>query len=55
MKQQMKTFIRELRRLTGVSDAYAVAAWYTMNHPDNPAAAALEYYHRFFEMSLRSS
>jgi len=45
----METFVNKLRKLTGVSREYAVAAWFTMNYPENPKQAAVQYYRRFFK------
>lgn len=45
----MNIFVNELIKIAGVSEAYAVAAWYTMPHATrNPTAAAHEYNRRYF-------
>jgi len=48
----MNAFIKELRKLTGVSIEYATAVWYTMNQPSNPKQAAMLYYRLFFKKDI---
>ncbi len=45
----MKTFISELIAITGVSEEYAIAAWFTLDAcgKDNPRQSAKIYAHRF--------
>lgn len=44
----MNQFIKELRRITGVSEEYANAAWYTIHSTESPVVAANYYANRFY-------
>ncbi len=45
----LKKFIKELRKLTGVSREYAIASWYSLNECDRtkPVLAAVEVTRRY--------
>jgi hypothetical protein len=49
----MNTFIRELRRITGVSKQYAIAAFYTLHRSEQTDyVQAAQYYAKRFHLTL---